>query len=63
MVRAFPVKVEQQPERYALPPNASPADVRRALERLLDDESQRRRFTYVKSDRGQQEITLKAELE
>jgi hypothetical protein len=58
VVQGFPAKVEQQPERYALPPNASPRDVRRALERLLDEEAQRRRFTYVKSDRSMQELTL-----
>lgn len=58
VVRDLPARVERQPERYALPPAAEPADVRRKLERLLADETAQRSFTYVRSDGAEQTLTL-----
>jgi len=62
VVRDFPARVERQPERFALRPGAAPADVRRSLERLLEAEAARRSFTYVRSDGGEQTLTLAAML-
>jgi len=58
VVRDFPAKVERQPARYALPPGRSVADVRRALDRMLADESAQRSVRYVRSDGSEQTITL-----
>jgi hypothetical protein len=58
VVRDFPARVEQKPERYALPPAVSPADVRRALERQLDAEAAARSVAYVRSDGSEQALTL-----
>jgi hypothetical protein len=58
VVRDFPARVVERPERYALVPGSRPADVRRELERLLEEEGAARRFGYVRSDGSDWTITL-----
>lgn len=63
VVQGFPAKLQQQPKRFALPPGADPAAVRRSLEGLLASEAAQRTFTYVKSDGSEQRLTLADVLE
>ncbi|MEW6269418.1 MAG: hypothetical protein AB1689_09000, partial [Thermodesulfobacteriota bacterium] len=63
VVRGFPARVGERPGRYALPPGSDPAGVRRALERLLEEEAAAHRFTYVRSDGSEWTITLADVLE
>jgi hypothetical protein len=58
VVRGFPEAVARRPERYAMPPGASIAEVRAALERTLEAELASRRVTYTRSDGSPFELSL-----
>ena len=63
VVRGFPEKVRQQPKRFAMPAGTDPAAVQKTLESLLASEAAKRSFTYVRSDGGEQRLTLADVLE
>ena len=58
VVRAFPAKVAAHPERFAMPPGRSVAEVRADLEAMLRVESAARRLTYTRSDGSPWTLTL-----
>ncbi len=58
VVRNFPDRVMARPERYTLPPGATPAGIRQALETRLARELDRRSFTYRRSDGSEWTLTL-----
>ena len=57
-VRAFPAKVAAHPERFAMPPGRSAAEVRADLEAVLRAESAARRLTYSRSDGSPRTLRL-----
>jgi hypothetical protein len=59
VVRHFPDRVARRPERYAMPPGKSAADVKDALERSLSSDLEARKFTYTRSDGSAWTLTLK----
>jgi hypothetical protein len=59
VVRTFPDRVARQPERYAMPPGASVADVKAQLQRVLAAELASRKFSYPRTDGSQWTLTLK----
>ena len=59
VVRGFPDRVARQPERYAMPPGKSVADVKAELQSALASELAARKFTYTRSDGSQWTLTLK----
>lgn len=54
----FPERVARLPHRFVLSPGTEPAAVRRRLEELLAGESERRKFTYRRSDGSEWTLTL-----
>jgi hypothetical protein len=58
VVRAFPAKVETHPERFAMPPGRSAAEVRTDLEAMLRAQSAARHVAYTRSDGSQWTLTL-----
>jgi hypothetical protein len=50
VVRGFPARVARRPERYAMPPGKSPAEVQAALQKILDRELDARSVSYPRSD-------------
>src|SRR6185295_6685711 len=50
VVRTFPDRVARRPERYAMPPGKSVADVKAELEGVLASELAARKFSYTRSD-------------
>jgi hypothetical protein len=58
VVRAFPAKVEAQPQRFALPPVRTAAGVQADLEATLRHEVATRRIAYVRSDGSPWTLTL-----
>jgi hypothetical protein len=50
VVRGFPARVARRPERYAMPPGKSPAEVQMALQKILDRELDARSVSYPRSD-------------
>jgi hypothetical protein len=58
VVEDFPAHLGRRPERFSLPAGKAPAEVRAELEQILRDETQRRSFTYRKSDGSEQSLTL-----
>jgi hypothetical protein len=59
VVRGFPDRVAQRPERYAIPSGKSAADVRVELQRVLASELASRKFSYTRSDGSQWTLSLK----
>jgi hypothetical protein len=59
VVRNFPDRVARRPERYAMPPGKSAADVKSELERTLASELEARKFSYPRSDGSEWTLTLK----
>lgn len=58
VLKGLPARVERRPERYAMPPGKTPADVRAELEARLAKELAEKRFSYVRSDGSSFELTL-----
>jgi hypothetical protein len=63
VVRFFPDRVARRPERYAMPPGKTPAEVKAGLQSLLDSELAARTFTYTRSDGSPWKLTLKDVIE
>jgi hypothetical protein len=59
VVRNFPDRVARRPERYAMPPGKSAAEVKEALERSLSADLEARKFSYTRSDGSSWTLTLK----
>jgi hypothetical protein len=59
VVRGFPDRVARHPERYAMPPGKSIAEVKAQLENTLASELATRKFTYTRSDGSPWTLTLK----
>jgi hypothetical protein len=59
VVGGFPDRVARRPERYAMPPGKSVADVRAELQRVLAQELAARKFSYTRSDGSAWTLTLK----
>jgi hypothetical protein len=59
VVRGFPDRVARRPERYAMPPGKSVADVKAELERVLASELSSRKFSYTRSDGSAWTLALK----
>jgi len=50
VVRGFPARVARRPERFAMPADKAPADVKRVLDEQLAAELAKRTFAYERSD-------------
>lgn len=59
VVLGFPGRVANKPERYAMPPGKSPADVKSDLDTLLERELASRKVSYTRSDGSAWTLTLK----
>ena len=59
VVRGFPDRVARRPERYAMPPGKSVADVKAELQSVLASELATRKFSYLRSDGSSWTLTLK----
>lgn len=59
VVRNFPERVARRPERYAMPKDKSPADVKAELEKKLASEIATRKFEYSRTDGSPWTLTLK----
>src|SRR5579871_875391 len=59
VVRGFPDRVARRPERYAMPSEKSPAEVKAELEGVLASELAARKFSYTRSDGSAWTLTLK----
>jgi hypothetical protein len=59
VVRGFPDRVVRRPERYAMPPGKSPAEVRSELQSALASELAARKFSYPRSDGSAWTLSLK----
>ena len=59
VVRGFPDRVARRPERYAMPPGKSLADVKAELDSVLASELATRKFSYMRSDGSSWQLTLK----
>jgi hypothetical protein len=57
-VTALPARIEQKPERFALPEGTSPASAAQSLREALDRELHARSLQYTRSDGSTQTITL-----
>jgi hypothetical protein len=57
-VLALPKRVEQRPERFALPPDTSPTTVAARLRKVLAGELQSRFIQYTRSNGSLQKLTL-----
>jgi hypothetical protein len=58
VARALPARVERRPDRFAMPPEKTPAAVRAELEARLGRELHDRKFTYTRSDGTAWELAL-----
>lgn len=58
VVRGFPARVARRPDRYAMPPGKSPADVQADLQKILDRELGSRSVSYPRSDGSPFTLTL-----
>lgn len=56
--REQPRRVERHPERFRLPPGASPKGVRASMEAVLKTEAAKRKITYRRSDGSSWTLTL-----
>src|SRR5262249_3898740 len=59
VVRGYPDRVARRPERYAMPPGKSVADVKAEMQNVLASELASRKFSYPRSDGSQWTLTLK----
>ena len=59
VVRGYPDRVAQRPERYAMPKDKSVADVKAELRSVLASELSARKFSYTRSDGSQWTLSLK----
>lgn len=59
VVRGFPDRVARRPERYAMPPGKSVADVKAELQQVLASELVTRKFSYTRTDGSQWTLALK----
>ena len=59
VVRGFPEGVARRPERYAMPPGKSVADVKAELENVLASELATRKFAYTRTDGSSWTLSLK----
>jgi hypothetical protein len=59
VVRNFPERVARRPERYAMPPGKSVAQVKAELESVLASELSSRKFTYPRTNGSQWSLTVK----
>jgi len=59
VVRGYPDRVARHPERYAMPPGKSVADVKGDMQNVLASELSGRKFTYTRSDGSSWTLTLK----
>jgi hypothetical protein len=59
VVRGFPDRVARRPERYAMPPGKSVADVKAELQGVLASELSSRKFSYLRSDGSSWTLALK----
>jgi len=59
VVRGFPERVARRPERYAMPPGKSVADVKAELENVLASELATRKFAYTRTDGSSWTLSLK----
>jgi len=59
VVRGFPERVQRRPERYAMPKDKSPADVKSELEGVLAYELAARKFSYKRTDGSEWTLALK----
>ena len=59
VVRGFPDRVARRPERYAMPPGKSVADVKAELQNVLASELPAHKFSYTRSDGSPWTLTLK----
>jgi hypothetical protein len=58
VVRGFPEKAARRPERFARSADPSPGDLRGALEAILREAADSRRFEYTRSDGSRWTLTL-----
>jgi hypothetical protein len=58
VARGFPARVARRPERYAMPPGRTPADVAAELERTLKKELETRSVQYTRTDGSPFTLTL-----
>jgi hypothetical protein len=58
VVRGFPARVARQPDRYAMPPGRSPAEVRADLDATLARELAARQVAYTRSDGSARALSL-----
>lgn len=59
VVRNFPDRVARRPERYAMPKDKSPEQVKAELQAVLAQELAARKFSYPRTDGSQWTLTLK----
>jgi hypothetical protein len=59
VVRGFPDRVARRPERYAMPPGKSAAEVKAELQNVLASELPARKFPYTRSDGSSWTLSLK----
>ena len=59
VVRGYPDRVARRPDRYAIPPGQSVADVKAQLQNVLASELAARKFSYTRSDGSQWTLSLK----
>ncbi len=58
VVRGFPALVGRRPARFVLPAGATPESVEKALAQKLEEETEKRKVRYLRSDGSELEITL-----
>jgi hypothetical protein len=59
VVRGFPDRVARRPERYAMPEDKTPVQVKAELQSVLASKLAARKFSYVRSDGSSWTLTLK----
>jgi len=59
VVMGFPDRVARRPERYAMPPMKSVADVKAEMQNVLASELATRKFSYTRTDGSAWTLTLK----
>jgi hypothetical protein len=59
VVRGFPDQVARRPNRYAMPEDKTPAQVKTELDKVLADELVTRKFSYKRSDGSSWTLSLK----
>src|SRR5437868_12249891 len=59
VVLGFPDRVVRRPERYAMPPGRSVADVKAEMQNVLASELATRKFSYLRTDGSAWTLALK----